>query len=92
MSDVTLAMSDQGYSFNVTSFVMELHFLSMFGPGFVTGRLIGKYGSFTIALVGGIIFGASSAVFLLGTSTWNFYLGSNILRKFFQYTRIISYL
>lgn len=79
MSDVTLAMSDYGYSLKATSLVMELHFFSMFGPGFISGKLIMVYGSFVIALIGGLIFGASAAVFLIGTSSWNFYLGMILL-------------
>jgi MFS family permease len=39
-----------------TSYIMQLHFLAMFAPGFFTGLLIEYYGSFLIALVGGIIF------------------------------------
>jgi MFS family permease len=79
MSDVTLAMDDYGYSLAATSLVMELHFFSMFGPGFFTGKLILRYGSFSIALIGGVILGAAAGVFLIKTDLWNFYLGMILL-------------
>ena len=113
-------MENNGYSFDATALVMELHFFAMFSPGFFSGWLchsipialypplrtyihacmhtipsepsalkcihtyihtfesyllflfdypgsmIAQYGAFIVALVGGFIFIASSAVLILG--------------------------
>jgi MFS family permease len=73
-------MKDNGYSFQQCSLVMELHFFAMFSPGFISGKLIEKYGSFRIAMVGGFIFAGSSAVFATGGGqTWNYFLGMILL-------------
>ncbi len=80
MSNVTVDMKDNGYSFQLCSIVMELHFFAMFAPGFITGKLIEKHGSFAIAMVGGFIFAGSSAVFAAGAGrTWNYFLGMILL-------------
>ena len=79
MSIVTLAMASDGYSLNSTSLVMELHFFAMFGPGFFTGKLISQYGSFVVALWGGVIFIGSIIIFILGTQSWNYFLGMILL-------------
>jgi len=75
MSAVTLAMTADGYSFAECSLVMELHFFAMFGPGFITGRLIGQIGVFNVALIGGVLFAASVVVLGVGTASWNYILG-----------------
>ena len=80
MSNCSLAMNKTyGYSFNDCARVMEVHFASMFGPGFFTGKLMEAYGSFIIAMIGSMIFGLASVVFLLGTDLWNFYVGMSLL-------------
>lgn len=75
MSNVSLDMVDEGYSFHTSAQVMEVHFFSMFAPGFMSGRLIEQYGTFTIAFVGGLIFAASSLVLAIDNEKWNFFLG-----------------
>lgn len=79
MSNVTLAMKSDDYSLAATSLVMELHFFAMFAPGFFTGRMIGLYGSFIVAAVGGVIFLGSAVVFLIGTAEWNYIVGMILL-------------
>lgn len=75
MSNVSLDMVDEGYSFHKSAQVMEVHFFSMFAPGFLSGRLIEQYGTFMIAFVGGVIFAASSFVLAVDNEEWNFFLG-----------------
>ena len=79
MSNVTLAMKSDDYSLAATSLVMELHFFAMFAPGFFTGRMIGLYGSFIVAAVGGVVFLGSAVVFLIGTAEWNYIVGMILL-------------
>ena len=78
MSNCALAMKDD-YSFTMTTVVMELHFFSMFAPGFFSGLLIGKYGPFNVAMIGALLFGMSAAGFALGTELWNYFTGMILL-------------
>jgi predicted MFS family arabinose efflux permease len=79
MSNVTLAMKDNHYSLKACSLVMELHFFSMFAPGFYTGFLIKKHGTFVVALSGGLIFAASIVVLAVSTESWNYFVGMILL-------------
>jgi len=79
MSAVTLAMTADGYSFEECSLVMQLHFFAMFGPGFVTGRLISHFGVFNVALIGGILYAASVILLEVGTSSWNYISGMMLI-------------
>jgi hypothetical protein len=78
MSNCALSMSDD-YSLGVASTVLEMHFLAMFAPGFVTGMLIKNHGPFKMSLLGTIVFAFSSIIFALGTSLWNYYAGMILL-------------
>lgn len=75
MSNVSVDMVHHGYSFHNASLTLELHFVAMFGPGFFTGKLIQKHGSFFVALIGGLIFAGSSVVLAIGTELWNYIVG-----------------
>lgn len=79
MSNVTLDMGDNGYGFHMCSLTMELHFFAMFSPGFISGKLIERYGTFLVALTGGFIFAGSSVVLALGSETWNYIFGMVLL-------------
>jgi MFS family permease len=79
MSNVTLEMKNHDYSLRLCSLVMELHFFSMFAPGFYTGFLIKQHGTFLVALAGGIIFAASIVVLAVSTETWNYFVGMILL-------------
>lgn len=75
MSNVSLAMDDSGYGFGKSSLTLELHFLAMFSPGFFTGSLIEKYGTFSVAFLGAVVFIASSFVLASGDDFLNYSLG-----------------
>lgn len=75
MSNVTLAMDDSGFSFSKGSLTLEVHFLAMFCPGFFTGRLIEKFGTFSVAFLGAVVFAMSSLVLAIGDEFWNYSLG-----------------
>ncbi len=75
MSNVTIDMGDSGFGFSSTSLVMELHFFAMFAPGFLSGKLIEKFGTVSIAFIGGVIFAGSAVVLAIGSEMWNFVLG-----------------
>lgn len=75
MSNVSIDMQDNGFSFTASSLVMEFHFFAMFAPGFLSGKLIERYGTFMVALFGGLIFAGSSVVLAIDNQAYNFYLG-----------------
>lgn len=75
MSNVTIDMSDLGFGFSMTSLVMELHFFAMFGPGFLSGKLIEQYGTYGVALFGAVLFAGSAVVLSVSSQLWNFILG-----------------
>ena len=79
MSNVSIDMVDHGFSFEAAALVMEIHFAAMFVPGFFSGLLIEKQGTFFVALVGGLIFAASSLVLAIRSEDWNFMLGMALL-------------
>jgi len=56
MSIVRIVMNQLGYSPRLGLLTLELHFLGMYAPGFVTGKLIGKFGTTIMGWVGFILF------------------------------------
>lgn len=75
MSNVSVAMTDGGFSFSQANLVLELHFLAMFAPGFFTGTLMSLIGTFTVSLIGAIIFAGSAVVLAIGDDLWNYMIG-----------------
>jgi MFS family permease len=85
MTATPLAMHNHGYHFDQSAFVIELHALGMFLPGFFTGNLINRFGTIRMLLLGALIMliciginlngqsamHFSAALFLLGVG-WNF--------------------
>jgi MFS family permease len=78
MSNCTLAMKEE-YSFHLSTLVLETHFLAMFLPGFYTGSLIKKYGTFVVSIIGAMVFALSSVAFGLGEEKWNYFTGMILL-------------
>jgi hypothetical protein len=78
MSNCALSMEDD-YSFHTTSLVLEFHFLAMFLPGFLTGKLIQEYGTFIVSIQGALLFALSALLFALGEDLWNYYGGMILL-------------
>ena len=58
---------------------LELHFLAMFAPGFVTGRLIARVGAARVSLAGVACFGGAAATLLLGHSMAHFVGGMSLV-------------
>ena len=78
MSNCALSMKDD-YSFRNTTLVLELHFLAMFLPGFLSGKLIHLFGTFIVAIIGAILFAFSAVIFAFGKELWNYYGGMILL-------------
>jgi hypothetical protein len=79
MGTCSLSMKKGDYSFNITTVVLETHFLAMFLPGFFTGWLISKWGAFNVSLGGGVVFALAGVAFLLGKELWNYFLGMMLI-------------
>lgn len=75
MSNVSLSMDDNGDGLDKSSMTLQFHFLAMFSPGFITGSLIERYGTFSVALLGAVVFTSSSLVLAIGDAMWNYCLG-----------------
>jgi MFS family permease len=73
MTATPLAMHHFAHPFGETSFVIQWHVLGMFGPAFVTGHLIKRYGVLNIMLTGTILGVVCIVVNLAGTSVWHFW-------------------
>jgi MFS family permease len=73
MTATPLAMHHFAHPFAETSFVIQWHVLGMFGPAFVTGHLIKRYGVLNIMLAGVLLGAACMGVNLTGSSVWHFW-------------------
>ena len=73
MTATPLAMHHFSHTFAKTSFVIQWHVLGMFGPAFVTGHLIKRYGVLNIMLTGALLGVVCLAINLAGSSVWHFW-------------------
>lgn len=71
--------SSTSLALQYTAYIMQLHFLAMFAPGFFTGLLIEYFGSFLIALVGGIIFLLALFILTVQQQFLNYLIGMMLL-------------
>jgi MFS family permease len=67
MSVVRVAMGQLGYSSRASLQIIELHFLGMFAPGFVTGMIIERKGEIFTIVLGVILFTTSTILNLMST-------------------------
>jgi len=67
-----------GYSPEVSTLGIQWHVLAMFGPSFITGHLITRFGVEKVVAAGLVILMGCAAVAVSGTAIWNFW-GSLIL-------------
>ena len=63
---------------SIATIALEIHFVCMFAPGFVTGRLIQRFGPPRVAAAGIVVFGAAAAVMLAGGGLVNFIVGMGV--------------
>ena len=78
MSPTPLAMIGCGFSEDTAGDVIRWHVIAMFAPSFVTGFLIKKYGTRTIAILGLLLTLISAGLAASGLSLMHFY-GSLII-------------
>ena len=66
MNVTTLAMDRYGFAFSQVGLVIQWHVVMMFGPSFITGHLITRFGTRAIMLAGAVLFLACSALTQIG--------------------------
>jgi predicted MFS family arabinose efflux permease len=73
MTATPLAMNGHAHDFDNTAFVIQWHTLGMFVPSFFTGRLIRRFGTARIVLIGVAVMFAAISVNLSGTGIAEFW-------------------
>ena len=72
MTATPLAMHHNGFHFEQSALVIELHALGMFLPGFFTGNLINRFGTIRILLIGALTMLVCIGINLNGQSQLHF--------------------
>jgi MFS family permease len=72
MTSTPLEMMACGFAVAASATVIQAHAVAMFAPGFVTGRLIARFGVRRVITWGIVLNALSVAVSLLGVSFWHF--------------------
>jgi MFS family permease len=78
MTAAPIAMVGHGYSAGQAALGIQWHILAMFGPSFVTGHLISRFGKLPITGLGLLLIAASGLLAVAGTQLLHFW-GSLIL-------------
>ncbi|MDK4743056.1 MFS transporter [Rhizobium sp. CNPSo 3464] len=78
MTAAPMAMVGHGHSVASAALGIQWHVLSMFGPSFITGRLMARFGKERVAAVGLLLIGASALTALSGLDIAHFW-GSLVL-------------
>jgi MFS family permease len=68
-----------GHSVDLAALGISLHILAMFGPSFVTGSLIDRYGKERITAAGLVLIAAAAAVGLSGLGVAHFWIALVLL-------------
>ena len=79
MTAIPIAMLEADFQFIDTAFVISWHSLGMFGPGFVTGSLIKRFGEVRIILTGVVLQIVCIGVALSGEGVMEFWLAMLLL-------------
>ena len=79
MTAIPIAMLEADFQFIDTAFVISWHSFGMFGPGFVTGSLIKRFGEVRIILTGVVLQIVCIGVALSGEGVMEFWLAMLLL-------------
>ncbi|MCX7931429.1 MAG: MFS transporter [Rhodovarius sp.] len=79
MTATPLEMMLCGFSVSASAAVIQWHAVAMFAPGFVTGRLIQRFGMRPVMIAGAVLTAACAAVTVAGSSYWHFVVGLVLL-------------
>ncbi|WP_312404611.1 MFS transporter [Brevundimonas sp.] len=73
MTGAPLAMVDHGHSVGSAALGIQWHLLAMFGPSFVTGRLMARFGKERVTAVGLALIAVAAAIGLSGVAVAHFW-------------------
>ncbi|EJZ19462.1 MFS transporter [Rhizobium sp. Pop5] len=79
MTASPIAMVGHGHSIDQAALGIQWHILAMYGPSFVTGRLMVHFGKERVAAVGLLLIGGSAAVALSGFDIAHFWISLVLL-------------
>jgi MFS family permease len=79
MTAAPVAMVDCGHSVGTAALGIQWHVLAMFGPSFVTGRLIERHGKERVTTAGLLLIATAAATGLAGLSVANFWIALVLL-------------
>jgi MFS family permease len=79
MAASPIAMKLHGHAFTEAAVVLQWHVIGMFAPGFVTGRLIDRFGAIAILGAGVMLNLLCIAIALSGTETMHFVVSLFVL-------------
>jgi MFS family permease len=79
MTASPVAMVGHGHSIDQAALGIQWHILAMYGPSFITGRLMVRFGKERIAAVGLLLIGSSAAVALSGFDIAHFWISLILL-------------
>jgi MFS family permease len=79
MTATPLAMKFCGYAIGTTATVISFHILGMFGPSFVTGHIIRRFGERNVLITGALCFLGTVAIGLAGIEVLHFWLSLVLL-------------
>jgi MFS family permease len=79
MTASPVAMVGHGHSIDQAALGIQWHILAMYGPSFITGRLMVRFGKERVAAVGLLLIGSSAAVALSGVDIAHFWISLILL-------------
>jgi MFS family permease len=79
MTSTPLAMHAHSHSFNDAAHVLAWHMIGMYGPSFVTGSLINRFGVLHVVLTGVLLLFLCVAAAVAGTGFLNFWVAMFLL-------------
>lgn len=79
MTASPIAMVRHGHSIDMAALGIQWHILAMYGPSFITGRLMVRFGKERVAAVGLVLIAASAAVALSGINITHFWVALVLL-------------
>src|SRR5690625_3705100 len=79
MTAAPIAMVGHGFSADQAALGIQWHVLSMFGPSFITGHLMARFGKERVTAVGLLIIAGSAVVALSGLGLFHFWMSLILL-------------
>jgi predicted MFS family arabinose efflux permease len=79
MTSAPVAMIMCSHSVNEAALGIQWHVLGMYGPSFITGSLIVRFGVRRMMAIGLTMIATAAVIDLLGIALWNFWIGLAVL-------------